>query len=457
MQKTAIINVVGLTPSLIGTNTPFLTKWSADGAITNIKPVLPAVTCSAQSTYLTGKHPNEHGIIGNGWYFRDECEVKFWRQSNKLVFGQKIWDRAKEIDPSFTCANMFWWYNMNATTNFSATPRPIYTADGLKYPDCYTRPLDLRDELQNQLGKFPLFNFWGPNTTIHSSQWIADATKIVSAKHSPTLTLVYLPHLDYNLQKLGPNNIEIAKDLNEIDNVCADLINFFESKGTRVILVSEYGITQVNNPISINRELRKGGYLKVRTELGRELLDPDASTAFAVADHQIAHIYINDKTKTEKIQNLVKGLNGVEDVFGEEDKIINHLDNPRSGELIAIAEKSSWFTYYYWLDPQKAPDFATTVDIHRKPGYDPVELFIDPNINWVKLKILITLLKKRVGLRYLMNFIPLDPTLVKGSHGRYPDNQENGPLLITKQKGLIPSNNIHATQVFDIILAHLFD
>lgn len=455
MQKTVVINVVGLTQDLIGEHTPFLAHWSAQGEVAYIQPALPAVTCTMQSCYLTGKWPTTHGIVGNGWYFHDECEVKFWRQSNKLVEAPKIWDTAKKLDPSFTCTNMFWWYNMYSTADTSATPRPIYAADGRKFPDCYTFPPDLRHELQAEYGPFPLFDFWGPKTSIFSSQWIAEASKKLEEKRPATLTLIYLPHLDYNLQRLGPDHPDIAVDLKEIDDVCADLIAFYESNGARVILLSEYGITSVNHAVSLNRVLRQHGYIQVREEKGGEILDPGASTAFAVADHQLAHIYINDKSQLSKIRKLIENTPGVESVFAESDKALHHLDHPRSGDLVAIADSNSWFTYYYWLDDKKAPDFARTVDIHRKPGYDPVELFIDPQIKAPKLKFLSAMAKKKLGFRYLLDVIPLDASLVKGSHGRYPATPGQSPLLISQQKRLIPSANLQATDVYDVILSHL--
>ncbi|MFW6157430.1 MAG: alkaline phosphatase family protein, partial [Balneolaceae bacterium] len=294
MHKTAVLNVVGLTPDLVGQDTPFLSEWFARGKMAGIESMLPAVTCSVQATYLTGKMPNEHGIVGNGWYFREMDEIKFWRQSNKLVQAPKVWEKAKQEDPDFTCANLFWWYNMNSSVDYLVTPRPIYRTDGVKIPDIYTEPITMRDKLQGELGQFPLFNFWGPNTTIESSRWIADCAMMVDAEYSPTLSLIYLPHLDYNLQRIGPEDPRISTDLREIDDVCRDLITHYEERGTRVIVLSEYGITPVNKPVSLNRELRKQGYITVREELGQEILIPGGSRAFAVADHQIAHIYIED-------------------------------------------------------------------------------------------------------------------------------------------------------------------
>lgn len=455
MKKTVVINVVGLSSRLLGDHTPQLQHWIAQGRSATIKPVLPAVTCTAQATYLTGHHPTDHGIVANGWYFQDDCEVKFWRQSNKLVQSPKIWDIARSIDPEFTCANLFWWYNMYSSVDYSVTPRPMYPADGRKLPDIYTQPAELRSTLQTELGEFPLFKFWGPATSAESSQWIAASAKRVEEQYSPTLTLIYLPHLDYCLQKIGCQPDEIAQNLREIDAICGDLIAYYENRGAQVILLSEYGITPVNQPIHLNRVLRQAGLLQVREELDRELLDAGASQAFAVADHQIAHVYVNDSSCLDKVKQLLEQTEGVEMVLDQAGKEAYHLDHPRSGDLVAVAKPNAWFTYYYWMDDRKAPDFARTVDIHRKPGYDPAELFIDPKIKLPKLKLAMTLLKKKLGFRYLMEVIPLDASVVKGSHGHLTPNAADCPLLITRQADLLPRESLEATDVFHVILSHL--
>lgn len=464
MQKTVVLNVVGLTPGLLGNYTPRLCRWMEQGRMATIQPVLPAVTCTAQATYLTGTTPDQHGIVANGWYFREECEVKFWRQSNKLVQAPKLWDKARSLDPSFTCANLFWWYNMYSTADYEVTPRPMYPADGRKIPDIYTKPAGLRPKMQAELGQFPLFNFWGPNTSIASTQWIANAAKWIERHYSPTLTLIYLPHLDYCLQKLGTDPDQISTDLQEIDAVCGDLIDTYESAGAQVIVLSEYGITPVSTPIHLNRILREQGLLTVREEMGRELLDAGASQAFAVADHQLAHVYVNNPAVLNQVRALLEATEGIAQVLDQAGKQAHHLDHPRSGELVAIAEPDAWFTYYYWLEDDRAPDFARTVDIHRKPGYDPVELFIDPQLKFPQLKIAQTLLKKQLGFRYLMDVIPLDATIVKGSHGHATTSPADSPLIATRQNQLLetqaitPSGNceaIAATDVCDLILSHL--
>ncbi len=460
MKKTVILNVVGLTQGLIHEkNTPFLSKWSKEAKINSIKPVLPAVTCAAQATYLTGTMPNEHGIVGNGWYFEDECEIKFWKQSNKLIKGKKIWDYAREIDPNFTCSNMFWWFNMYSTADYSVTPRPNYLADGRKIPDCYSQPADLREQLQEKFGEFPLFNFWGPNTSIKASRWIAEASMFTDNLYDPTLTLIYLPHLDYNLQRHGKDHKSIPKDLKEIDTVCADLIKFYEQKGAQVVILSEYGIDNVSKPIHINRILRKKDLLAIRQEQGLDLLDAGASKAFAVADHQIAHVYVNDKTELQNVRELLENTAGIELVLDENSKSAYQIDHERAGDFVIVAEKDAWFTYYFWLDDEKAPDYARMVDIHKKPGYDPVEMFLDPKIKIPAFTVGSKLIKKQMGFRTVMDVIPIDASLVRGSHGRISEHAADRPLLMSKQKALMPAldgeGSMQATEVFQVILNHL--
>lgn len=455
MTKTVVINVVGLTKRLIGEHTPFIKNFTEQGALSKIEPVVPAVTCSAQSTYLTGKWPKEHGIVGNGWYFKDECEVKFWRQSNKLVEADKIWDKLKKEDKDFSCANLFWWYNMYSTADYSVTPRPNYLADGRKIPDCYSEPSELRDLLQSRLGTFPLFNFWGPKTSIKSSQWIADASLITDELYNPTLTLIYLPHLDYNLQRYGHDFDKITKDLSEIDNVVKQLVSYYEKQQCNIILLSEYGITNVSRPIHLNRVLRKEGFLTIRIERGLELLDAGASKAFAVADHQLCHIYLNDLSIKSEVKSLIAKVSGVEKVLSDKEIDNLKLNHERTGDLVVIADKDSWFTYYFWLDDGKAPDYARMVDIHKKPGYDPVEMLTDPKDKLVIPKILWKLVKKKLGFRTVMNVIPLKAELVKGSHGRLPEDDDDYPVLITNNRGQLSAEKIKPIEVFTILESHI--
>jgi predicted AlkP superfamily pyrophosphatase or phosphodiesterase len=455
MNRTAVLNVVGLTPKLVAAM-PRLRAWADAGSAARIVPAFPAVTCTAQADYLTGRYPDQLGIVGNGWYVHEDCEVRFWRQSNRLVEAPKIWDAARAIDPSFTCANLFWWFNMYSSVDVAVTPRPMYRANGLKLPDIHTAPAHLRDDLQKALGTFPLFDFWGPRASIASTRWIAEAAKYVERQSSATLTLVYLPHLDYNLQRVGPGSPAAASDVAAIDGVCADLIQFFESRGVNVIVLSEYGLVDVRTPIHINRALRQRGLIAVRDELGGELLDAGASAAFAVADHQVAHVYVNDPARLNEARAAIEAIDGVEAVLGEAEQRGHHLAHRRSGDLVAVARADAWFTYYYWLDDRRAPDFGRTVDIHRKPGYDPVELFLDPAIRVPALSVGWRLAKKALGFRMLMDVIPLDASLVKGSHGRPGPASDDGPVFLTRARGVLEHPEMASVDVYGSILKHVF-
>ena len=448
MHKTVVIDVVGLSSSIIGKHTPFISDYVRRNHLRTIKPMLPAVTTSVQSTYVTGKWPSEHGIVGNGWYDKTDSEIKFWKQSNKLVGAEKIWDKAKQLDPGFTVSKMFWWYNMYSTADYSVTPRPNYLADGRKMPDCYAHPASLRDELQKELGLFPLFKFWGPGADITSTKWIADASLYTDKKYDPTLTLIYLPHLDYSLQKYGPDESKISSHLQEIDDVVRNLIDYYSNKKARIILLSEYGISPVSQPIHINRVLRENNLLAIREERGLELLDAGASRAFAVSDHQVAHIYLNDKYAYETVLNIVSQLPGISKIITPEKQSEDHITHERSGDIILMADQQSWFTYYFWLNDEVAPDYARVVDIHKKPGYDPVELFMTS-----KARAAYKLLRKKTGFRYVMDVIPLDATLVKGSDGSTAVEEKYHPVLVTNSK--VDGDQVIATDVYNIIWDHL--
>jgi predicted AlkP superfamily pyrophosphatase or phosphodiesterase len=453
MTPLVVLNVVGLTPRLLG-HMPRLAAIADTGWQAELGTVLPAVTCTVQSTLLTGAMPREHGIVGNGWYFRELGEVLLWRQHNALVSGDKLWQAARRAHPGYTVANICWWYAMGADVDWTVTPRPIYYADGRKEPDCYTYPPELHGELTAALGPFPLFTYWGPGAGLASSRWICRAAEHIMARHHPDLTLVYVPHLDYDLQRFGPSAPQAAAAATELDGVLTPLLDAAQALGATVVALSEYGITEARRPVEVNRALRSAGLLHVHTQDGMEYLDPWTSRAFAVADHQIAHVYVTDPADLDAVGKLCADLPGVAEVLDDPGKAANGLDHPRSGELVLVAEPDAWFTYYYWLDGARAPDFARLVEIHRKPGYDPAELLFDPAAPAAaKRRAGVALLRKKLGMRYLMNVVGLDAgaAAIRGSHGRLPDSPADGPVLLcSRPDGARP--RYEATEVKQLLL-----
>jgi predicted AlkP superfamily pyrophosphatase or phosphodiesterase len=453
-----VLDVVGLTPRLLP-HMPRLSALADEGFQARLNTVLPAVTCSVQASLLTGTRPAQHGIVGNGWYFRELGEPLLWRQHNALVQGEKVWDAARRaVAGEYRVANLCWWYAMGAATDVVLTPRPVYHADGKKSPDCYTVPGSLRDDLTRRFGRFPLFQYWGPTAGIASSQWIAKAAGHVMRAHQPDLTLVYLPHLDYDLQRYGPDSTEARTAARDVDRVAGEVIDAARNRDATVVVLSEYGITSVRRPVDVNRQLRRAGLLRVYEQEGMEYLDPWTSDAFAVADHQVAHVYVRDPSMVPKVRDLVAELPGVDEVLDDSGKARVGLDHERSGELVAVAEPDAWFTYYYWLDDDRAPDFARTVEIHRKPGYDPAELLFDPADKWAKARAGLALARKMAGFRYSMNVVPLDPSVVRGSHGRLPDDPADGPVLLCSGTGAAAADavanqeSIDATEVKELLL-----
>jgi len=451
--KLLVLDVVGLRPKDLAL-APRIAALGQRGFVAPLRTIVPAVTCSVQATWLTGRLPREHGIVGNGWYFRDLAQVWLWRQANQLVQGSKFYEVAKQRDPTFTCAKLFWWFNMYAEVAFSVTPRPEYHADGLKKPGLYSEPPSLQADLQRQLGAFPLFQFWGPTADLRSTRWIGECARAVIERHDPTLTLVYLPHLDYDHQRFGPDAPRSRAAVAEVDAVAGDLIDLALARGAEVMVLSEYGIERATRPLFVNRLLHEQGWLRVQETSHGQLLDAGASRAFAVADHQVAHVYVRRGEDLAAVRRVLETLPGVARVLDRAQQGEIALDHERSGELVCLADQGAWFAYHYWLDEARRPDFAPTVDIHRKPGYDPTELFVDPRLRFPKLKVAKNLAKKVLGFRYLMDVIGTDPSLVGGTHGRLYQDDAAGPVFVGSNSAA-GADRVAATEVHGRILRAL--
>ncbi|MCX7825789.1 MAG: alkaline phosphatase family protein [Verrucomicrobiae bacterium] len=378
-----LINIAALAPSHLA-RCPTLSRLAREGWSAPMKPVFPAVTCAAQATLTTGVPPAEHGIIANGLFDRDMLTVGFWEQPAKLVQAPRVWGLLKERKPDATCAVLFWQHTLYADADVIITPRPIHLEDGM-IPWCYSKPAGYYEELCGTLGPFKLHTYWGPLSGIASSRWIVSAAVHTLREKRPDLTLVYLPHLDYAAQKYGPQSRQMFRGLQQLDDLLEQLIAAAGSN-TTVFVVSEYSMTPVTGAILPNQLLRRAGLLAVREIQGRELLDIERSGAWAMVDHQVAHVYCQPGA-IELARAALAGVPGVE---------FRAPDHPRAGQLVAVAPADKWFAYYWWLDDKKAPWFARRIDIHRKPGYDPCELWF----NWPLPR------------------VPLRPELVRGSHGR---------------------------------------
>ncbi|MBK9973833.1 MAG: alkaline phosphatase family protein [Planctomycetes bacterium] len=432
MKPLVILNVVGLTPALLP-----LAPRLCQLASKPMAGVFPAVTMTAQASMLTGVAPRDHGVVGNSWYWRDLGEVRNWVQSNALLHAEPLYRTAARLAQQrgqpFSCAKMFWWFNQGSGCDISATPKPHYGSDGSKAFDILTEPPELANELAAKLGAFPFASFWGPRAGLPSSDWIARATAHVVSTHKPTLTLCYLPHLDYDLQRKGAA-AETARLVAEVDACAALVLDAAAKTGAAVLVVSEYGIEPVSLPVYLNRVLRTAGFLRTRLGPYGEMLDPTTSRAFAVCDHQAAHIYVARTQDVQPVQKLLDGTQGVGWVLNRAQQSELQLDHANSGELVALAKPGAWFAYPYWQHDAQAPDFARSVDIHRKPGYDPCELFMDGSVAAVAG----TLLRKKLGFRYRFRTCPLDASLVRGSHGAAPSSPQQGPLIACSDPTALP-------------------
>jgi len=459
-QPIVVINAVGMTRRLLA-HAPRLRALGEEGTgwTRSLHEVQPAVTCAVQASLLTGRTPQEHGIVGNGWLFRDTREVRFWQQSSALIQAEPIYATArrlaKERGKTFRAAKLFWWFNQGAEVDISVTPKPYYGADGNKIFGITGTPDPLCDRLEVELGPFPFFTFWGPSAGLPCTDWIARAAADVLQRDRPDLTFVYLPHLDYEPQRRGPSGCDMPRLVRELDDAAAPLLDRAKSIGVRVWVVSEYGHCDVSRPILLNRVLRQAGLLSVRPGPFGESLDTFTSRAFAVCDHQLAHVYVSNPADHERVRELLVGQPGVARVFVGDQRAEIGLNHERSGELVVLSEPDAWFAYPYWLDDRAAPDFARTVDIHRKPGYDPCELFLDPKLLWPKGRAIRRLVQKKLGFRTLFDVIPLDPSLVRGSHGLPAPDPLDKPILIADGPPPSGGDVLKTTQFHEVLMRAL--
>ena len=412
---------------------PNLQSLYKSGRVSTIEHAFPAVTWPSQANVLTGQSPREHGVVANGFFWRDENKVEMWTAWNEVIQQPQIWDLLKE--KGLSSAAWFPMLSKGCGADYVCMPAPIHKPDGSEDLWCYTKPQEFYGELLEKYDHFPLKHFWGPLANIKSSQWIADSAVECARKFQPDFFYIYLPHLDYAAQKFGPDSDKAVEAVAELDVLIGGLIEQMNAalENPSWMVHSEYVITPVDHVSYPNRILREAGLLKVcelDLDAGKEHLDLESSDAWALVDHQFSNVFVKDRNAAviEKVQQLFGGAEGIGSVLAGSSR--GALDHERSGDVVLVSEPDSWQAYYWWLDDEKAPSFAHTVDIHQKPGYDPVELCFD----------------------MATMSVPLNATLIKGSHGLPQKPGEEKGVLVCSDAALVVGDRLDEMQVFQSVM-----
>jgi hypothetical protein len=415
---------------------PNLSRLTEQGDKASLAASFPAVTWSVETNMLTGRLADEHGVIGNGFYWRDTHEVEMWTAWNEKILKPQIWDTLHQHDPKLTSAVWFPMLSKGSGADYICMPKPVHNPDGSESLWCYTRPVELYGTLRDTFGHFPLKHFWGPLANILSTKWITETAALAMRDFQPNFFFIYLPHLDYAAQKTGPDSPQALAAVKELDEVLGKLFETgnqaFGGKQPLWLIASEYVITPVDHVTYPNRTLREAGLLSVKDDGEGELIDFANTPAWALADHQFSHVFVKDADAAtiERAAALFRGQPGIAEVLVGPERAKYGINHERAGEIVLVSTPNSWQAYYYWLDDAKAPKFARTVDIHRKPGYDPVELHFD----------------------FATKSIPLDATLIQGSHGAPVTTEEQRGVLLSSQRGVFVEQPMADTDVTDLVL-----
>ena len=446
LRRVVVLDVPGLTAGLIERAMPALRSLAASGGLRALKPMLPALESPLQATLVTGLAPRQHGCVGDGWYSRESAEISMWRPSDALIKGERIWETGRRLDRRFSCARLFWSHGLYGTADWSVAADPG-AADGL----CVA-PAGLREELRAAAGRFPAEGFWGPEASIESARWSAACARLIFETRRPALTLACLPQAGWALRRWGPSSPRVDAQLRAFDAVCGELVSSVRDEA-RVLLVSGCGFFDVDEPVALNRALRAAGLLRARAGRDGERLDAGGSEAFAVADGQVAHVYVRRPELVPALKAWLERLAGVDFVLDEEGKARLGLDHPRSGELVAVSEPARWFSYYYWLDDSAAPAFARRCEPRLKPGADPAELFCDPAAVWPAARAAWRGLARRLGGSPAAPAVPLEASLVRGANGR----AATGPFVLSTEPGLLPDRPVSPHEFKSLALRHVFE
>lgn len=412
---------------------PQLSSLTAAGSKAKIQHSFPAVTWPSQATVLTGSAPCDHGVVANGFFWREESKLEMWTAWNDVIQRPQVWDILKQKNSDIKTAAWFPMLSKGCGADHVCMPAPIHQPDGSEDLWCYTKPQEFYGELLEQIEHFPLQHFWGPLANINSTEWILQSALLAAKKFSPDFWYVYLPHLDYAAQKDGPHSDAANRSLQELDQAIGNFANQVQKfSQAQWLVVSEYVITEVNHVSYPNQVLRKFGLLEIDETDDGELLNMKNSRAWALADHQFSQVFVKDRNPDllQQVVEIFEDEEGFQMVLAGDQLEYLDMNHERSGDVILISNPDSWQAYYWWLDDGAAPGFARTVDIHRKPGYDPVELHFDP----------------------ATKSIPLDASLIKGSHGVPAISAAHlGPLLCSVPD-LVQSDSIRDTSILDLML-----
>ncbi len=414
---------------------PHLQRQMAAGGAAQLSPSFPCVTWPVQANMLTGKLPREHGVTANGFFWRDKAQVEMWTAWNEKIQAPQIWDLLHRHNPEITSAVWFPMLSKGCGADYICMPAPIHNPDGSESLWCYTKPVELYGELRDACGHFPLKHFWGPLSNIQSTAWIVESAILAAARFRPNFFYLYLPHLDYAAQKMGPSSEQAVAAVGELDQVLGKLFAGLEDslQGDNLLWLaaSEYTIVDVNHVTYPNRMLREAGLLTVvEKDGGGELIDFSHTPAWALVDHQFSHVYVRNAQDVSRVAATFRDVAGIAEVLVGDERAKYELDHERSGEIVLISTPNSWQAYYWWLEDGRAPSFARTVDIHRKPGYDPVELHVD----------------------MATRSTPLDATLIKGSHGAPARDESQCGVILSSQPGVLDHQVIADTDVCDLVL-----
>jgi len=393
MKKLLVIQVAGLGHDFAARNG---VREIAGMPLRPMAPVFPALTCTAQATLRTALPPARHGMVANGFFDSLLRRPWFWEQSASLVQGPRIWDAFRQRGG--TVGLTFFQQSLGEAVDQLVSPAPIHTHGGGMIMGCYSKPDAFYAQLRQRARRpFRLYHYWGPLASAKGSEWIAEAMAgLLAAPAAPDLCITYLPGLDYDLQRFGPDHPKSVKALALVRREVERLFAAARANGYEAAAFGDYAITPVTRgAVFPNRALREAGFFAVRDVKGMRYPDFYQSQAFALVDHQVALVTCFDPAAAARAAETLRALDGVAQVLDKAQQAALGVDHPRAGDLLLVAQPGAWFAYPWWTDNREAPDYAAHVDIHNKPGYDPCELFAG-----------------RMPFR-----TSLDAARIKGSHG----------------------------------------